>query len=83
MHTQARSRALPCCMMARKDNQRLELCVYNVQLVNQSAVPDNLVREACQRPHYRVNFVQSRYILAGPKICPLYGIVRCLHFGEL
>ena len=23
----ARSRALPCCMMARKDNQRLELCV--------------------------------------------------------
>ena len=23
--------------------------------MNQPAVPDNLVREACQRPHYRVN----------------------------
>ena len=43
------STALPCCTMARKDNQRLELClpvlVCNVQLVNQSAVPDNLVRD--------------------------------------
>ena len=61
--TKARSRALPCCTMASRDNQRLEPCVpvlyYNVQLVNQSAVPDNLVREACQRLHYQVNFVQS------------------------
>ena len=62
-----RSIALLCRTMARKDNQRLELCVpvlvhvYNVQLVNQSAVPDNLVRMSCQRPQYGVNFVQCRY----------------------
>ena len=44
----------------RKDNQRLELCLQVFQFVNQSAVLDNLVREACQRPHYPVNnFVQS------------------------
>ena len=43
----------------KKDNQRLELCLQVFQFVNQSAVPDNLVRQACQRPHYPVNFVQS------------------------
>ena len=29
-----------------------QACPNNVQLVNQSVVPDNLVQEACQHPHY-------------------------------
>ena len=33
--------------------------------MNQPVVPDNLVREACQRPHYRVNFVCSSGTIAG------------------
>ena len=55
---------------------------YAYQLVNQPAVPDNLVQEACQRLHYQVNFVQSKY-QRDRKICLLYGIARCPHFGEL
>ena len=36
-------------------------CYYNVQLVNCSAVVENLVCEACKCPHYPAKFVQSRY----------------------
>ena len=44
--TKAHSRALPCCMLARTADQRLVLCYCNVQLMNWSAVADNLVWEA-------------------------------------
>ena len=50
MHTravEARSRALPCCTLAKKADQRLQLCepmlnYYNMQLLNRSAVVDKL-----------------------------------------
>ena len=45
------SRALPCCMFARKAEQRLVLCVLcycNGQLLNCSAVVDNFVWEASE-----------------------------------
>ena len=64
--TKARLRALPCCTLLRKANieastMRTSVVIMHVQLLNQSAVPDNLVQEACKCPHYQVNYVQPGY----------------------
>lgn len=62
--TEVYFRALSCYTLTGT-NQRLVLCIpvlYNVQCLNHSTVVDNLVREACEHPHYPLNFVQSRYL---------------------
>ena len=61
------------CMLERKADPRLEhqcYYMYNVQFLSQSALSDNLVCEACQQPHYPVNFAQYRY-QKDRKTCPL------------
>ena len=58
----AQSRDLPCCTLVRKADQRLYCvyqCYYSVQLLNQSAVMDNLALEASEHSHYPVNLYGS------------------------
>ena len=50
-------RALLCYTLVRKATQRLVLCIQvslSIQLLDQSAILNNLVREACQHSHYQV-----------------------------